>query len=129
MSLFIFAIIPCPKMGVRSPDPPYSQEYNFWLALCICVPYFWYSTYMSEFVRHCTNALSIFFPVFFLYFNWLASVIMFIGSLILSSAVFNLLSPFSDGFIYGISAWLFFLVSIPLLRFLYLIIPYFPLNS
>ena len=65
MSLFIFAIIPCPKMGVRSPDPPYSQEYNFWLALCICVPYFWYSTYMSEFVRHCTNALSIFFPVFF----------------------------------------------------------------
>ena len=71
-----------------------------------------------------------FSPVFFLYFSWLVSVTMFTGSLILSSTVFNLLlSPFSDCFIYGISAWLFLLVSIPLLRFLYLFIPYFPLNS
>lgn len=52
-------------------------------------PLIWVS--LRDIVLQITNALSIVFPVFFLYFSWLVSVTMFIDSLILSSAVFNLL--------------------------------------
>ena len=52
-------------------------------------PLIWVS--LRDIVLQITNALSIVFPVFFLYFSWLISVTMFIDSLILCSAVFNLL--------------------------------------
>ena len=53
------------------------------------IPLIWVS--LRDIVLQITNALSIVFPVFFLYFSWLISVTMFIDSLILCSAVFNLL--------------------------------------
>lgn len=52
-------------------------------------PLIWVS--LRDIVLQITNALSIVFPVFFLYFSWLISVTMFVDSLILCSAVFNLL--------------------------------------
>ena len=91
-------------------------------------PLIWVS--LRDIVLQITNALSIVFPVFFSLFQLVSfcyHVYRFTDLVFgcLQSAVKSI----SEGFIYGISAWLFFLVSILLLRFLYLFIPYFPLNS